>query len=291
MCCFCSGRGRPTAVKKLSVAATAPPVPGLLKAARESNKKLKKMGEDTKIVTGRARAENDNMSKEKQIFFRQSAFNAEKKKLGRLGGDDGGDSDDDDDGERWGFAAAAAGGLAAAPGSLALTPEQDKAGAGNRGQLKGLFDGLSHLFTAPTQSRARSLASPAAAKEASKASAKRTPRTGLTPSRLVKTAASKQLEQERRRMLDEPHGQAQVGGGEQRGGGLGRGKLFPSAPLDRLTAFTTHVTASLTTTLGGWAAHAIGIGCTDRVDVCSLSLSLSWDFFLILHSPISYFPR
>lgn len=231
-------------MKKLSVAATAPPVPGLVRAARESSKKLKKAGEEagSGTGTGRAREEtSDNISKEKQLFFRQSAFNAEKKKAGGRAGQSGGDT--------WGFAAAAAGGQASVPGPLALQGEEDR--AAGMGQLKGLFDGLSHLFAAPTQSRVRAVSSPSTStspparkKEVSparpppaptpKATAKRTARIGLTPSRLVKTAASKQLEQERRRLLDESPACQSATAADHRG--LARG----NSPKHRLIASRFH---------------------------------------------------
>jgi len=155
-------------VKKLSTRAIAPPVPGLVKAARDSiNRKLKRNQQD--------KGNDDNLSKE--LFNR---------------GED-----------TWGFAAAAAGNAVAPEGPLAVPPQDDKP----KKQLKDLYDGLSHLFAAPSQSRVRPVVTSAQpvvtnARPVLTSTPPKKKKSGLTPSRLVKTAAGKQLE-ERRRVLNE----------------------------------------------------------------------------------------
>lgn len=173
---------------------------------------------------------SDRISKEKQKFFRQSAFNKGSKD--KFTADFSDESSDDNKPkikeQAWGFAAAAAGGIATGPFSMSV---RDNGSSSNSqpctsssdgfdkyksgfGQLKGLFDGLSHLFTAPCHTRMRPGPFPnysltkrktknpdlKGAELLKEAESKNS--SPMTPSRLFKTAvSSKQHEQERRRLL------------------------------------------------------------------------------------------
>lgn len=173
---------------------------------------------------------SDRISKEKQKFFRHSAFNR--------GSKDKYPSDTSSEDSKpkikeqaWGFAAAAAGGIATGPFSMTV---RDNGSSSNSqpctssysssdgydkyksgfGQLKGLFDGLSHLFTAPSHTRMRPGPFPNYSLTKRKVKNVETTKTetnkdtqkknacAMTPSSLFKTAvSSKQHEQERRRLL------------------------------------------------------------------------------------------
>lgn len=179
---------------------------------------------------------SDRISKEKQKFFRQSAFNrrAKDKCTAEVSEESSDDTRPKMKEQAWGFAAAAAGGIASGPFSMSV---RDNGSSSNSqpctssysssdgfdkyksgfGQLKGLFDGLSHLFTAPSSSRIRPGPFPnySLTKRKTKSADIKTGGVGtakdgksknayspMTPSRLVKTAvSSKQHEQERRRLL------------------------------------------------------------------------------------------
>lgn len=185
---------------------------------------------------GRQLEENsDRISKEKQKFFRQSAFNkGTKERSGDLESNEGRAKE-----QAWGFAAAAAGGIATGPFSMSVGDNGSSSSTSSRsgshshpctsssdgfdksrfGQLKGLFDGLSHLFTAPSHTRMRPGPFPnysltkrktkanegkSATRGGEPSGTRNNPKTGssMTPSRLFKTAvSSKQHEQERRHLL------------------------------------------------------------------------------------------
>ena len=173
---------------------------------------------------------SDKMSKEKQKFFRHSAFNKGSKN--KLTTDLTDENKSKAKEQAWGFAAAAAGGIATGPFSLSVRDsgssndtaqpctstndsyEKYKSGFG---RLKGLFDGLSHLFAAPSHARMRpgTFSNYSLSKRKPKNPDEKTLETdketitidenvspSMTPSRLFKTAvSSKQHEQERRRII------------------------------------------------------------------------------------------